>query len=186
MTHSPGKDIFIIDLEATCWNGHAPSGQVSDIIEIGVARLNIESMEIEGGPEILVTPRRSTVSTFCTELTSITSAMLSDRGVDLQEAFHTLSEYAGNKAWCSWGFYDFSFMNEVSQRYDIDFPLGRQYFNLKQMYSVVTGKPNKGFGMSRALKQCSIDLVGTHHRGLDDACNSAKVLRWMLERFDVN
>ena len=34
------KNIIIIDLEATCWNGKIPAGQVNEIIEIGICVLD--------------------------------------------------------------------------------------------------------------------------------------------------
>jgi len=35
--------------------------------------------------------------------------------------------------------------------------------------------------MSGALEMLNMPLEGTHHRGVDDAKNIAKILRWILE-----
>ena len=38
--------IIIIDLEATCWKGQIPDGEVNEIIEIGLSVLDTVSGEI--------------------------------------------------------------------------------------------------------------------------------------------
>ena len=38
--------IIIIDLEATCWEGIPPKGEVSEIIEIGICLLDTLTGEI--------------------------------------------------------------------------------------------------------------------------------------------
>jgi inhibitor of KinA sporulation pathway (predicted exonuclease) len=38
--------IIIIDLEATCWKGQIPDGEVNEIIEIGLSVLDRVSGEI--------------------------------------------------------------------------------------------------------------------------------------------
>ena len=68
--------INIIDLEATCWKGPVPEGQVNEIIEIGICQLDVNTGEISKNKGILIQPQRSEVSPFCTELTTITQELL--------------------------------------------------------------------------------------------------------------
>ena len=37
-------------------------------------------------------------------------------------------------------------------------------------------------GMAGALRRVGLPLVGTHHRGIDDARNIARLLPWVLGR----
>jgi inhibitor of KinA sporulation pathway (predicted exonuclease) len=39
---------------------------------------------------------------------------------------------------------------------------------------------SKEVGMSGALRQLGFEIEGTHHRGVDDARNIAKILNWVL------
>lgn len=68
--------IIIIDVESTCWEGANPVGMESDIIEIGVCLLDIQTGEITDNRGILIKPERSTISSFCTALTTITPEMV--------------------------------------------------------------------------------------------------------------
>ena len=54
--------VIIIDVEATCWEGTTPVDMESDIIEIGICLLDVQSGEITNNKGILVKPERSTPS----------------------------------------------------------------------------------------------------------------------------
>jgi len=43
--------IFVIDLEATCWQGTRPPGEGPEVIEIGNAVLHVADLHVEPGPE---------------------------------------------------------------------------------------------------------------------------------------
>ncbi len=68
--------ILVVDVEATCWRGPNPPGMETDIIEIGIALLNVKKGTITDNRSILVIPERSEISDFCTELTSITPELI--------------------------------------------------------------------------------------------------------------
>jgi len=98
-------EILIVDIEATCWEGSNPDGMENDIIEIGIALLNVQTGEISENRGILVKPERSEVGEFCTKLTTITPQMIIDDGVTFREACSILKkEYSSqNRAWASFG-----------------------------------------------------------------------------------
>ena len=48
--------IIIIDVESTCWEGANPVGMESDIIEIGICLLDVQTGEITNNKGILVKP----------------------------------------------------------------------------------------------------------------------------------
>jgi inhibitor of KinA sporulation pathway (predicted exonuclease) len=72
--------ILVIDIEATCWDGPTPAGEVSDVIEIGVCPVAVGTLTRLEKRGILIRPERSTVSPFCTQLTTLTQAQV-DAGV---------------------------------------------------------------------------------------------------------
>ncbi len=57
--------------------------------------------------------------------------------------------------------------------------MSEDHINIKVLLSK-TLNMNKGIGMKRAMEKLNISLDGTHHRGVDDANNSAKILWWIL------
>ncbi|MFD2562759.1 exonuclease domain-containing protein [Aquimarina rubra] len=173
--------IIIIDLEATCWNGPIPKGQVNEIIEIGICLLNTETREISKNQGILIKPERSEVSPFCTELTTITQELLEQEGISFTEACEILrTEYQGHQyTWASYGQYDLNMMKKQCSFRGIEYPLSQNHINVKELFAQTKGLRKK-VGMKGALGILDIALEGTHHRGVDDAKNIAKILDWCI------
>ena len=46
--------ILVVDVEATCWDGKPPSGQESEIVEIGLCTLEVAAGERSDKQSILV------------------------------------------------------------------------------------------------------------------------------------
>lgn len=173
--------IIIVDLEATCWNGPTPEGMVNEIIEIGVCLLDVNTGEISENRGIMVKPERSIISDFCTELTTITPELVEKEGISLQEAFRILKkEYdSQGRCWASFGAYDMNQVRRQSTDMGIGYPFGPSHINVKTLFALKK-KLNHEIGMDGALKILEIPLEGTHHRGVDDAKNIAKILNWIL------
>ena len=176
------EKIIIIDLEATCWQGTKPEDQENEIIEIGICILDIRTGEITGNRGILIKPEQSTVSTFCTELTTITQEMLDREGITFQEACDILAnEYQAEQfTWASYGAYDINMMQSQCKRRGVAYPLSEDHINVKKLFTEKRGL-KKPTGMNGALHILEIPLEGTHHRGIDDAKNIAKILYWCLK-----
>lgn len=176
------KKILIIDLEATCWDGAVPQGEVSEIIEIGICVLDTDNGAISNNKGILIKPERSTVSPFCTQLTTITSELLDKEGITFKTACNLLrTEHdAYQYTWASYGAYDLIMMQSQCAVRGIDFPLSHNHINVKELFSEKKELKKKA-GMNDALEILNIPLEGTHHRGVDDAKNIAKILNWCLK-----
>lgn len=169
--------IMVVDLEATCWEGEAPPGQQSDIIEIGLAVLNIKTGEIEEKTNYLIQPERSVVSDFCTELTGWTQDKV-NHGMKFKTAIDHMKKTYGTKkrAWASYGEYDRKMLVNQCQYSEIPYPFTPQHLNVKEMVNIFNGGV-KMLGLGQALKKVGIKFEGTPHRGEDDAYNIAKLLR---------
>ncbi|MEL7006102.1 MAG: 3'-5' exonuclease, partial [Bacteroidota bacterium] len=100
--------IIVVDVEATCWEGQQPKDQSSEIIEIGICMIDLQSMTIEDNEGILILPQNSVVSDFCTQLTTITQGILEEDGISFQEACEMLRDKYNSKkrVWASYGAYD--------------------------------------------------------------------------------
>ncbi|GAA4567721.1 3'-5' exonuclease [Planotetraspora kaengkrachanensis] len=171
-----GRFLNVVDVEATCWDGPPPPGQTSEIIEIGLCVVDLESLERVSRHRLLVRPARSKVSEVCTELTGLTQREV-DGGVGFQEACDVLrrDHHARCRTWTSWGDYDRRQFER--QRASGGYPFGARHVNTKLTYSETYGLTRR-LGMKAALEHAELPLEGRHHSGADDAWNiGALVLR---------
>lgn len=176
---------IIVDLEATCWDkGGSPDRM--EIIEIGAVEMT--SAGAEAGREFasFVRPVASPIlSDFCKELTTI-------RQEDVDSAEPFWSVFPGFVKWigdsdftlCSWGAYDLNQFRKDCARHKFPLPESfEKHINLKREFSEQQGiKPT---GMNGALKHLGLTLEGTHHRGIDDARNIAKIARVLLPKWEA-
>lgn len=174
----------VVDVEATCWDGSPPEGQVSEIIEIGVTVVDPVAGERVGKNRVLVRPERSTVSTFCTELTGLTQAEV-DTGMSFADACARLaSEFsAGARAWASWGDYDRKQFLRQCEAAEVPYPFGARHVNAKAVHADAFGLRGR-VGMAQALAMAGLPLEGRHHRGDDDAWNIAALVLLLMKRGD--
>ena len=177
------KKLLIIDLESTCHErGHEPPEFFSEIIEIGAVLLDIPSRNLDWQWQCLVKPVLfPNLSEFCVRLTTIRQAEI-DAGLSLADGLSQLSERiaAEDYRFASWGNYDRNQFQRNCRHFAIQYPFGPWHLNLKAAFADwVREKP---MGMASALAHLKIPLLGTHHRGLDDARNIARIASWMLEQ----
>ncbi|GAA0240537.1 3'-5' exonuclease [Cryptosporangium japonicum] len=172
----------VVDVEATCWAGNPPPGSVSEIIEIGLTVVDLESAQRRERHRILVRPARSRVSAFCTELTGLTQDEV-DRGVSFAEACRLLAAEhdAGRRPWASWGDYDRNQFLRQCRATATAYPFGRHHTNAKLVFTEAHGL-RKRPGMARALELAGLPLEGRHHRGEDDAWNIAALVLDLVRR----
>lgn len=100
--------INVVDVESTCWQGDPPLGQSSEIIQIGIAVVDVPSLTIERAKSVFCKTQASTVSEFCTELTGISQETLDAYGMRFFDACDVLRTdfQARNRIWASYGDYD--------------------------------------------------------------------------------
>ncbi|MDT0347569.1 3'-5' exonuclease [Streptomyces litchfieldiae] len=177
-----GELLNVVDVEATCWAGQPPAGQVGEIIEIGLTVVDLAARERRGRHRILVRPARSEVSAFCTELTGLTPAE-AERGVSFAEACRLLAaeHRAGERPWASWGDYDRNQFTRQCQSTGVRYPFGRRHTNAKLAFTEGYGL-RKRPGMDQALRIAGLPLEGWHHRGEDDAWNIAALVLDLVGR----
>ena len=178
-----GNKCLLVDVEATCWRGHPPNGMFNEIIEIGVTVFNYHTYEIEGKRSILVKPKFSEISEFCTELTTITQKMLDEEGVSFNKACEILiSEYDSKRnIFMSWGDYDRTAFEKNCEKLEVEYPFGKTHFNQKALFSMMY-KMKQEPSVQKALKKLGLEFEGTAHRGVDDSYNSAIIFKYMLDK----
>ena len=171
--------IIVVDIEATCWEKNSPQG-VNEIIEIGICPIGTKSGNLLEPRSIIVKPGHSTVSEFCTKLTTLTNEDV-ESGTSFSEACAILTnEYKAEKyTWASYGNYDMNQFKTQCGRENVTYPFSGSHINVKVLFALVNSLPRQ-IGMAKALKMLKIPLEGTHHRGVDDARNIAKILSKIL------
>jgi inhibitor of KinA sporulation pathway (predicted exonuclease) len=172
--------ILVIDVEATCWEGDPPPGEEYEIIEIGLTLLAAGSGERHDKRSILVRPERSTVSPFCTQLTTLTQEQVLG-GISFREACALLrNEYrAGDRAWASYGDYDRNQFARQCEDRTLPYPFGPTHFNVKSLFALTRALPRE-VGLDEAMRLAELPFEGRPHRGSDDAWNIARLLSTLL------
>ncbi len=168
---------LVIDLEATCDDRGAVPKPEMEIIEIGAVLADATTLEAVEEFQTFVRPvRHPRLTEFCIGLTHITQAMV-DAAPRFPQAIAALREFIGGRSilFGSWGAYDNNQFRLDAALHGVELPLGNAHINLKQEFSRRLGT-KKRFGMASALKKVGLPLVGTHHRGIDDARNITRLL----------
>ncbi|WP_413165217.1 exonuclease domain-containing protein [Capilliphycus salinus ALCB114379] len=170
---------LVIDLEATCCDRQTIDRSEMEIIEIGAVMVETKNLTSVSEFQTFVKPVRHPILTeFCQQLTSITQAQV-DQAPLYPDAINNLKTWLSpysdyDLIWGSWGDYDRRQFQQDSEFHRLPFPLGYSHINLKNMFSKSQGLKGR-YGMAKALKLANIPLEGTHHRGIDDTRNIARL-----------
>jgi inhibitor of KinA sporulation pathway (predicted exonuclease) len=177
--------VNIVDVESSTWetNSEQPKNEFSEIIEIGITEVDIQSLKLLRTKSILVKPQSSKISQFCTELTTLTQSQV-DSGLTLFQACEELKLRfkSLSRMWLSWGDYDRNQFTKNCRDYNIKYPFNKRHMNIRSMFSILYGfeeEPN----MEEALEYLELPLIGVPHRGDDDSKNIANIFISLLRKF---
>ena len=172
------KETFlVVDLEATCELNDRYYG--NETIEIGAVMVTANGDVTSEFNEFVRPIKKPILTDFCKELTSIKQSDVdnADYFPAVWERFcNWIDNINSNAVFCSWGYYDKNqFINDCKlYNLSYDYVWFNRHISLKHQYVQITG--NRKCGMTRALRYLKIPLIGTHHRGIDDVRNIAKIL----------
>ncbi len=182
---------IVLDFEATCEDGGAPSPQ--EIIEFPSVLVALDDLRTLDDFSSFVRPHHHPeLSEFCTDLTSITQQQV-DEAPSFPEVFATydawLDEHgvhAENALFVTCGDWDlYTMLPEQCRAAEpmIEYirPIWTRWLNIKRMFAEVT-HVRRGRGMAKMLDHLDIELEGHHHRGIDDCRNITKLLKTLLRR----
>lgn len=200
---NPPDHLVVLDFEATCQPGEPPRPQ--EVIEFPSVLVSLETGAVTDSFETFVRPvHHPVLHAFCTELTTI-------RQEDVAGAPTFPEALARHRAWLEG--HGLARDEASSDRFLIvtcgDWDLGtmlpgqcaassiaitslprayRRWCNVKKVFGAAFGR-DKGFGMPTMLEALGLELVGTHHRGIDDCRNIARIALALAGRgatFEVN
>jgi inhibitor of KinA sporulation pathway (predicted exonuclease) len=176
---------IILDLEASCWEPKDPSKK-NEIIEIGALCIN-ENKTIESEFCAFVKPKLDTqLSPFCIKLTTISQEQV-DAAETFPEVLQKFKNWIGTEEYllCSWGHYDRVQLKNDCELHGLETSWLEKHISLKHQYTGIKGL-KKHIGMAGALWMEKIELEGTHHRGIDDARNIAKIFLQYFGKWDTS
>lgn len=174
------NEVVIFDLEATCDDKSLVFNFDNETIEIGAVK--IVDNEIICEFSTFIRPRDTHITPFCTDLTTITEADVA-QAPDFITATTAFAQFIGNAKILSWGDYDRKQLRKDFERHGVTPPIWvERHVNFKKEF--VQYKGIRPCGMKRALAHCGIPLEGTHHRGIDDARNIAKIYLHVKSELD--
>lgn len=167
------RRIVCFDLEMCCWDdGRDP--RTGEIIEIGVAAIDIYEGTITDRSQYYVLPEKDDISDFCTRLTGITQKRLDKQGKPLKEVLESMKErYGHHSIYGAWGRDNLVIRKECEQK-GLQMPF-YEYLNLKTLFMINNRIKNKRFGMRKAMGMAGLEFEGTQHSGFDDAYNLARL-----------
>ncbi|MBI5966606.1 MAG: exonuclease domain-containing protein [Deltaproteobacteria bacterium] len=171
--------IIVVDLETTC-EDETGKRLPREVIEVGVCFLDIQAGDITERQSILVRPVFSKVSDFCTKLTTLTQKQV-ESGIPFAEACALLEERYKTKrrVWASYGDFDRNQFERECRLKGIPYPFGPRHINVKTLFAI-RHRLTQEVGMDEALCRLGLELIGTHHRGVDDAYNVARILYTLI------
>ena len=85
---------------------------------------------------------------------------------------------------CSWGLYDKKQFESDCLIHGLDSTWTENHINVKKEYGKLKNL-RRAKGMKNALKMERIALEGTHHRGIDDAKNIAKIFIKYFDQWNI-
>jgi inhibitor of KinA sporulation pathway (predicted exonuclease) len=175
----PFEFIIVLDFEATCWKNKTDP----EIIEFPSVVINVKKRIIVDSIEQFVKPvRNPKLSEFCINLTSIKQTEV-DGGMPLKEALfrhYAWSRKYSNSVLCTMGSWDLktALPNDAERKKIKVKPYYKQWINLKTPFESIYRQ--KKASMTAMLAHLNMPLDGTHHRGIDDCKNIAKIAIRML------
>ena len=174
------RPLFIVDLEATCWDDRL-NYTVADmeIIEIGCVLVTQQGDILDEFATFVRPQEEPVLSTYCTELTGIRQEDV-DEAPCYGHAMHQLDEWMAQRhaIWGSWGNFDHRMFASMEQRYQTNSRfLSMPHVNLKRPWKQTTGA--RRTALRAALEYHGLAFSGNPHRGIDDARNIARLMRYI-------
>ncbi len=177
-------NFIVYDLEATCWLGRPPN-ETQEIIEIGAFLINPFG-EVESVFNRFVRPVVNPyLSAFCQELTTISQEKVNRASTfpDVIEDFQDWAEiFDEDYLLCSWGRFDKKMLINDCKLHDMEYDWTEKHINLKKQYQEIK-RLRRPVGLRTAVEKEGFEFTGTHHRGIDDAENLAKIFGKYLDEW---
>ncbi|MFC4599278.1 exonuclease domain-containing protein [Cohnella hongkongensis] len=177
--------IIVYDLEMTV---RRKKGQIAEIIEIGAAKVG----SVDGQPQIVDTFQAFVKPVVVPQLSADTTEFtgISQEDVDaaepLAQVVREFIDWMGQEEYflCAWGPDDQRQLVQECRQHRISTDWIVNHNNLQKMLSKVYKlEKHQQMGLKPALEMLEIPFSGSHHRAMDDAINTARILVKLYDKF---
>lgn len=172
------RHIVVVDIEHTCEMDGSISPEERETIEIGAVLIDTCSLQIVDEFNELIRPiTHPEISQFCIELTGITQTEL-NVAAHFPDVFSNFINWLPNDVeyvFATWGGYDLVQLNIDCALHGMPEFSPSATLNLKLAFKEARNLKKK-VGLKRALEIVNLSYEGSHHRALDDAKNTVKLL----------
>lgn len=173
---------LVIDFEATCCDKGTVPREHMEIIEVGAVMVDASTLQTIDEFQTFIRPtRHPQLTPFCTALTSIQQKDV-DSAPTYREAINRFKAWLYRYsafAFCSWGDYDLRQLQQDCDFHKVPYPISASHINLKRLM-VERQSLSKKPGLDEAIRLAGLEFVGSHHRGIDDARNIARLLPYIF------
>jgi len=179
--------VIVYDLEMSV---RRKKEQVAEIIEFGAVKVVVRN----GRPEAADTFQtfvRPVVSPRLTEDTTLFTGIRQEQVENapiLAEAIRRFTDWIGTTEYylCSWGPDDRRQLIAECKRHGIPLDWMINHNDLQRLLSKeLRLEKHQQIGLMNALEMLGIPFTGSHHRALDDAINTARILLKMYDRLQL-
>lgn len=178
---------LVIDFEATCCDHGTVPRHEMEIIEFGVVMTDAGFRIVDEFQRFVKPVRHPVLTPFCTTLTSIRQQDVDGAPTfpECVDAFRAWLCRYSDFAFCSWGDYDRNQLQQDCDFHRIPNPVSAPHRNVKLLFSEHQSLKKK-YGLDGAIAKTGLSFSGTHHRGIDDARNIARLLPYAFGGAAVN
>lgn len=173
--------VLFADVEMTMGDG-VPPGQEPEIIEIGVAELDLESLLVTRSQSYLVINEYTEITSDCTNLTGITARDIRSRGRPLAAVGPRIAKDFGSrsKQWFSWG-PDRRAIDRDHLRKGVPATFSAAFVDMGLEFKHSLGQ-SRGIGLTKAMQLYGLERMGRIHSGEQDAIDTALLWAEMSRR----
>ena len=123
---------------------------------------------------------------FCKKLTSIHQDQV-DSAIGFKPALQSFMQWYDSfeePIFCSWGYYDKSQFVKDCKFHQVNYPFSKEHINLKENFAKSQSLA-KSIALKQALEMLNLKLLGTHHRGIDDARNMVRLMPFIFSENEL-
>ncbi|MBP1933757.1 3'-5' exonuclease [Ammoniphilus resinae] len=161
-------------------------GQLSEIVEIGACKVDIEKKQMIDTLQIYILPKSGYVTKSTREFINMRKEDLK-RSVPFRMGIEKFSQWLGKDYFlCSWGKDDkFHFVNQCD-RLKVQLDWFKNYNDIQSQIGRILNPGSKNqLGLKNALELAGIEPLGKAHRGIDDAINTASLLLKFIDKIQL-
>lgn len=176
--------VIVFDLELV---KRFRKGQLSQIVEIGACKVDVNRKEITDQFQVYITPKSGYISKSTRKFINMTIEDVKS-SVSFKKGIELFTKWIGTDYYlCSWGRDDrLHFINEcIRKKVKLDWLINYNDIQ-KKISKVLDPEAKNPFSLKNALEHAGLEPTGQAHRGIDDALNTAQLFIHCCDQIELN